>query len=106
MDDRRPSRPGRSSVPSMTASFRALLDELRGADELVEVNKPVDIRYIATLVDQSKQALLFRNVVGYDMPVLSGLTNSRDRIALAMGCSYGKTEAKVRRGLDRPIEPE
>jgi 2,5-furandicarboxylate decarboxylase 1 len=33
------------------------------------------------------------------------LTSSRERIAIAMGAGYGETEAKLRRGLDRPIEP-
>jgi 2,5-furandicarboxylate decarboxylase 1 len=89
----------------MTSSFRDLLGRLREAGELIEINKQVDLRHIATLVDQAKQALLFRNIVGYDMPVLSGLTNSRDRIAIAMDCSYGETEAKLRQGLDQPIEP-
>jgi 2,5-furandicarboxylate decarboxylase 1 len=90
----------------MPASFRSVLDDLRGADELLEVKKPVDIRYIATLVDQSNKAVLFRDVIGYDMPVLSGLTNSRERIAIAMGCGYEETEARLRQGLDGPIEPE
>jgi 2,5-furandicarboxylate decarboxylase 1 len=89
----------------MAASFRALLDDLRAAGELVEVKRPVDIRHLATLVDQAKTALLFRNVMGYQIPVLSGLTNSRERIAIAMGCAYGETEARLRRGLDRPLEP-
>src|SRR3989442_14823432 len=89
----------------MAASFRALLDDLRAAGELVEIKKPVDIRHIATLVDQAKTALLFRHVIGYDMPVLSGLIKSRERIALAMGCRFGEAEAKLRRALDHPIEP-
>jgi 2,5-furandicarboxylate decarboxylase 1 len=89
----------------MPASFRTLLDDLRRADELVEITKPVDIRHIATLVDQAKTALLFCHVIGYDMPVLSGLTNSRDRIAIAMGGSFAETEARLRHGLDHPVEP-
>ncbi len=89
----------------MEASFRGLLDDLRAAGQLVEITKPVDIRYIATLVDQSDTALLFTNVIGYDMPVVSGLTNSRERLAIAMGCAYGEIEGKLRRGIDRPIEP-
>jgi 2,5-furandicarboxylate decarboxylase 1 len=89
----------------MVSSFRGLLEDLRQAGELVEITRPVDIRHIATLVDQSPRALLFRNVIGYDIPVVSGLTNSRERIAIAMGCGYGDTEAKLRRALDQPIEP-
>lgn len=89
----------------MAVNFRDLLDRLREAGELIEVKRPVDIRHIAALVDQGKKALLFRSVIGYDLPVLSGLTNSRERIAIAMGCPYGETEAKLRHGLDHPIEP-
>jgi len=90
----------------MSASFRPLLDELRKAGELIEIKKPIDIRYIATLVDQSDKALLFSNVIGYDMPVVSGITNSRARLAIAMGCEFGEIEGKLRKGLDRPIEPQ
>ena len=89
----------------MTASFRQLLKDLKTAGELVEIEKPVDIRYIAALVDQSETALLFKNIDGYDIPVVSGLTNSRDRLAIALGCDFDVVESKVRAGLDTPIEP-
>ncbi|MEE9273726.1 MAG: UbiD family decarboxylase [bacterium] len=89
----------------MPGDLRELLEELRAAGEIVEIEKPVDIRHIATLVDQSDKALLFRRVIGYGMPVLSGLTNSRARIALAMGCEFSECEARLRRALDHPIDP-
>ena len=89
----------------MAENFRELLGELRAADQLVEIARPVDIRHIAALVDQSDKALLFTDVAGYDMPVVSGVINHRDRLAVAMGCSFGEIEARVRAGLDRPVEP-
>ena len=89
----------------MAANFRQLLDDLGEAGELAEITRPVDIRHIATLVDQSDKALLFTNVIGYDMPVVSGVVNSRERLAIAMGCEFGAIEAKVRDGLDRPVAP-
>ncbi len=81
----------------MSSSFREFVDDLRTAGELVEVTKPVDIRHIATLVDQSDKALLFTNVEGYDMPVVSGLINSRERLAIAMGCGFGEIEGEGQR---------
>jgi len=87
-------------------NFRELLVELERLGQLRKVTKPVDIRHIATLVDQSDTALLFTNVKGYDMPVVSGVMNSRERLATAMGCDFADIEALLRRGLDRPIEPE
>ncbi|MGE3936376.1 MAG: UbiD family decarboxylase [Rhodospirillaceae bacterium] len=89
----------------MATSFRGLLDDLKAAGQLVEIDRPVDIRYIATLVDQSDKALKFNNVIGYDMPVVSGITNSRDRLAIAMDCEFPEIEGRLRRGLDHPIEP-
>ena len=90
----------------MAEDFRELIVELRAADELIEIDKPVDIRHIATLVDQSDKALMFTNVIGYDMPVISGVTNSRERLAIAAGCEFSDIEGRLRDGLDRPIEPE
>jgi 2,5-furandicarboxylate decarboxylase 1 len=87
----------------MSSSFREFVDDLRREGQLREITKKVDIRHIAALVDQSDTALMFTNVEGYDMPVVSGLVNSRDRLGIAMGCEFGEIEAKLRRGIDRPI---
>ena len=90
----------------MSESFRGLLDRLRQAGELVDIHQPVDIRHIATLVNQAKTALLFHKVNGYAIPVLSGLIMTRERALLAQGCeSFLELEEKVKRGLDHPIPP-
>ena len=90
----------------MSYTFRDLIARLRDAGELTEINKSVDIRHIATLVDQSKKTLMFNNVTGYKMPVISGVTNSRERLAIAAGCEFSKIESLLRRGLNTPIEPK
>jgi 2,5-furandicarboxylate decarboxylase 1 len=90
----------------MSTSFREFIDDLKSGGHIVEIDKPVDIRHIATLVDQSDKALMFTNVNGYDMPVVSGLVNSRERLAVAMGCPFPQIEGRLRNGLDRPIPPE
>jgi 2,5-furandicarboxylate decarboxylase 1 len=67
----------------------------------------VDIRHIATLVDQAETALHFHDVIGYDMPVVSGLIRTRERAIMSMGCaSYGEIEEKLQRGIDRPVPPK
>ena len=82
----------------MNESFREFLGRLRSAKELVDVKQPVDIRHIATLVDQSDKALLFHNVIGYDMPVVSGIIRSRERAMIGMGVkTYGEIELKLKR---------
>jgi len=90
----------------MNENFREFLDRLRKAGELVDLKQPVDIRHIATLVDQSDKALFFHNVIGYDTPVVSGIIRSRERAILSMGVTeYRDIETKLRQGIDRPIPP-
>ena len=89
----------------MAQNFRELIDDLRAAGQLIDIRKPVDIRHIATLVDQSDKALMFSNVNGYNMPVISGVTNSRERLAIAAECDFSEIESRLREGLDRSIQP-
>jgi 2,5-furandicarboxylate decarboxylase 1 len=91
----------------MQENFRQLLDRLRQAGELVDLHQPIDIRHIATLVDQADTALCFHNVIGYDIPVVSGIVRSRERAMIAMGCkSYPEIEAQLKHAIDHPIEPK
>src|SRR3954464_680491 len=91
----------------MQENFREFLERLRDAKELIDLKQPVDIRHIATLVDQSDKALLFHDVIGYDMPVVSGIIRTRERSVMSMGCStYPEIEQKLRHGIDNPIAPK
>ena len=91
----------------MQENFRQFLDRLRQAGELVDLHQAVDIRHIATLVDQSKTALYFHKVIGYDMPVVSGLIRTRERAIAALGCeTYREIEDKLKQAIDHPIPPK
>jgi 2,5-furandicarboxylate decarboxylase 1 len=90
----------------MQENFRQFLDRLRQAGELVDLHQPVDIRHIATLVDQAKTALFFHKVIGYDMPVVSGIIRTRERAIMGMGCeTYREIEDKLAQAIARPIPP-
>ncbi|MGH7091164.1 MAG: UbiD family decarboxylase domain-containing protein, partial [Stellaceae bacterium] len=90
----------------MDEDFRGFLDRLRRQGQLVDLRQPVDIRHIATLVDQSDKALLFHNVIGYRMPVASGIIRTAERAALSMGCdTYPEIESKLAAALAHPIPP-
>src|SRR6516162_3221194 len=105
----RPSARTRADCPRapMQENFRQFLDRLRQAGELVDLHQPVDIRHIATLVDQAKTALFFHKVIGYDMPVVSGIIRSRERGIMALGCeTYREIEDKLQRAIERPIPPK
>jgi 2,5-furandicarboxylate decarboxylase 1 len=90
----------------MKSSFRDYINVLRQNDELLEIAKPVDLRDVAALVAQSEKALLFQNVQGYSMPVISGLLQSRNRIALGMGVAYENIADKLGKAMKKPIKPK
>ena len=88
----------------MKASFRDYINILRKNNELLEIAKPVDLRNVAALVGQSEKALLFKNVTGYAMPVVSGLLQARNRIALGMGVAYEDIADKLGQAMAKPIQ--
>jgi len=89
-----------------TENFREFLDRLRQAGELVDLKQPVDIRHISTLVDQSDKALFFHNVIGYDVPVVSGIIRSRERATMSMHAeNFGEIEFKLQNAINNPIPP-
>jgi 2,5-furandicarboxylate decarboxylase 1 len=91
----------------MQENFRQFLDRLRQTGELVDLHQAVDIRHIATLVDQAKTALYFHNVIGYDMPVVSGIIRTRERAIMSMGCdTYREIEDKLTQAIAKPIPPK
>ena len=91
----------------MQENFRQFLDRLRQTGELVDLHQPVDIRHIATLVDQADTALYFHNVIGYELPVVSGLIRTRERSMMALGCeTYREIEDKLTRAINHPIPPK
>jgi 2,5-furandicarboxylate decarboxylase 1 len=89
----------------MTLSFRGMIDDLRRAGQIEDIEKPVDIRHIAALVDKADKALIFHNVIDYDMPVVSGIATARERIGAAFGCDYGEVYKRIETGLTEPIQP-
>jgi 2,5-furandicarboxylate decarboxylase 1 len=91
----------------MQENFRQFLDRLRQAGELVDLHQPVDIRHIATLVDQAKTALYFHKVIGYDMPVVSGIIRTQERAMMSMRCeNYREIEDKLQQAIAKPIAPK
>src|SRR5262244_3549460 len=91
----------------MQENFRQFLDRLRQTGELVDLVQPVDIRHIATLVDQADTALYFHRVIGYELPVVSGLIRTRERSMMALGCeTYREIEDKLAQAINHPIPPK
>jgi len=94
-----------ATIP-FTEDLRQFTERLRQEGELIDLHQPIDIRHIATLVDQSDKAILFHNVIGYDMPVISGIVRSQKRAIMSVGCStFREIEDKLQKGISNPIVP-
>jgi len=92
--------------PYADETFRGFLERLRQSGELIDMHQPVDSRHIATLVDQADKAIMFHHVIGYQMPVVSGIIRSQKRAIMGMGCTtYPEIEARLQHGIDHPIAP-
>lgn len=89
----------------MGGTFREFLDILRASGELLDIEEPVDLRNVATLTADSDRALFFKNPIGYALPVTSGMLQSRNRLALAMGVPYPKIHEKFQRAMSNSIAP-
>ncbi|MCC6887661.1 MAG: UbiD family decarboxylase [Hyphomicrobiales bacterium] len=89
--------------------FREFLDALRERGELVEIDRPVDLRHdIAKALKQSYvrqgPALVF-NRNGTSCPLVGGLYSTRKKALLAFQATEETIFEKVLSGLDRPIGP-
>jgi len=90
----------------MKPTFRDYISLLAENDELLEIDRPVDLRDVVALAAQSDKALRFHKLRGYSMPLVTGLLQSRRRIALGMDAPYENIAGKLTRAMDKPIEPE
>jgi 2,5-furandicarboxylate decarboxylase 1 len=89
----------------MNPGLREVIDALAGAGQLDTVAQEVDLRYVSPLVARSPHAMLLERVRGYDLPLVSGLLSDRRRLGLCLGMEGAETVARLRRAIDRPIEP-
>ena len=91
----------------MNENFRDYLKRLEATGDLVTIDQLVDIRYVSALVSQAKTALLFKNVIGYDIPLLSGIIGTKERATRSLGCtSYYELADLLLKGAANPIAPK
>ena len=92
--------------------LRSFLKEIENDPKhLKKAKKEVDIKYEATAVLEKLQfenqypAVLYENVKGYDMPVVTNVFADRDRIAKAFGLETTELNAFIREAETKPVAP-
>jgi 2,5-furandicarboxylate decarboxylase 1 len=89
--------------------FRQFVDALRQAGDLIEVTRPVDLKYeVGKALKQSYvhngPAIIFKNN-GTEFPLIAGLYSTRSKALLAFEADEDTIFDKVLRGLDNPVPP-
>ena len=89
-------------------SFRGVLKTLEASGDLHRIRRPVEARFEIGAVLSLRQrgpAQVFETVVGYDMPVVGNVMNTRHRIAALLGLDPAELHEAVVAALGTPIPP-
>ena len=73
--------------------------------KIIQIDQEVDPIYEATqiLKEYPKDTVILNNVKGFDMPVVSGICNTRQKIADSLGCEVSEITQKIIDGMNNPI---
>jgi 2,5-furandicarboxylate decarboxylase 1 len=90
--------------------LRQFLDALRRQGELVDVNRPIDLKYeigkaLKKSYVQKGPAFVFTKT-GAEYPLVAGLYSTRSKALLAFEATEETIVEKVAHGLDHPIPPK
>ena len=89
--------------------LRAFLSTLRAAGDLVEIARPIALKYdVAKALAKSSSvdgpALMFKQT-GTDFPLVAGLYGNRRRALIAFEATEASIHERVMKGIDNPIGP-
>ena len=51
-----------------------------------------------------KDTVIIKNVKGFDIPVISGICNTRDKIAKSINCEVSEITGKIIDAMENPIK--
>ncbi len=92
----------------MDQSLRGILAQLESTGDLRYVGAPVDPVYeLGAILSLRRDgpAQFFRQVKGYDMPVVGNVLNSRERIARGLGVERSQLQRSCITAIDEGLEP-
>lgn len=86
-------------------NLRDFLQILEKEFQVIEVNEEVSKEYevARALKDNLKEVIIFNNVKGHDKRIISGICNTREKIALALNVEVPDIRARIIKGMENPI---
>jgi len=90
--------------------LRSFMNVLMDAGQLEEIEKEVSIDHelgsvLSTLEKDGLGAGYFKNIEGYNIPVIGGVLGNQERIALALDCKKEDIVEICSRALENPVKP-
>ena len=75
-------------------------------ENIIEITDELSSEYEVSRVlrDYPKDTVIIKNVKGFDMPVISGICNTREKIAKSINCEVSEITEKIIEASDNPIK--
>ncbi len=75
-------------------------------ENLIEINDELSSEFeVAKVLRQyPKDTVIINNVKGFDMPVVSGICNTRDKIAKSINCEVSEITEKIIDAMENPVK--
>lgn len=95
----------------MAKDLRGFIGELEVAQELIRVKEELSSQFevpaaVKIIKNKYDKAILFERVRGYDVPVISNMLGSKEKLAMALGVRESEYEAAYLERKDTFIKPE
>jgi len=88
-------------------SFRDYIKELKSKNDVVEIEREVDpIIEIGKIEKEysAEKTIFFKNLKGYNTPIVSNIFNKRENIALAIGTDLEGIKNKIAAAVENPVD--
>ena len=75
-------------------------------DNIIEITDELSSEFEVSKVlrQYPKDTVIVKNVKGYDMPVITGICNTRDKIAKSINCEVSEITEKIIKAMEKPIK--
>ena len=75
-------------------------------ENIIEITDELSTEYEISKVlrEYPKDTVIVKNVKGYDMPVVTGICNTRDKIAKSINCEVSEITEKIIDAMENPLE--
>jgi UbiD family decarboxylase len=82
--------------------------DLKNYDNIIEIDEELDSEYEVAKVLRKypKDTVIIKNVKGFNIPIISGICNTRDKIADSINCKVDEITEKVAFASENPVKIE